>query len=437
MEIRVELEDLSTVKKKLRVEITADTARKEVDRVANDYRRHARLPGFRPGKAPVQLVRRRFQKDIRQDVLQQLIPQSYDQAVKEKGLRPLGRPSLENVDFEEGKPIVYEARFEVGPEIQLPVYKGLEVLAEERPVTDEDVDQQIENLREKHARLLSVANQPVQQGEYAVVDLHGEALDDPEDSEPAKESRLPIVEENLLLEVGGEKTLQAFNEALVGMKVGEEKTCEVQYPAKYPTEKLAGRRVLFNVRLNEVKKKELPEVNDEFAKDVGSYETLFELRGKLKDELMASRQENRQNDLKKKLIDQLIERKDFELPDTLVEERIDDKIKDLAYNIAAQGVDPSKANVDWLKVRSQLRTEAEKEVRASVILEEIASQENLEVSNEDLESELDQLANSMNQPKEKVRQHFQQENRMETLRHRILTRKALSLVFENAKVKSS
>lgn len=435
MEIRVELEDLSSVKKKLRIEIAAEIARKEVERVANHYKKRVRLPGFRPGKAPVELVKRRFQKDIRQDVLQQLVPESYEQAVKEKGLQPLGRPSLENMDFEEGKPLLYEARFEVEPQVQLPEYRGLEVSAEEKPVTDDEIDQEIENLREKQARLVSTREPSVRDGDYAVVDLQGQALDEPGGRPAAKGSRAPIVEENLLLKVGDEKTLQAFNETLAGMKVGEEETCEVQYPPKYPKAELAGKRVLFNVRLKEVKKKELPEVNDEFARDVGDYETLVQLRGKLKEELEANRLRNRENDLKNRLIDKLIEARDFEVPDVLIEERIDDKIRDLAYNIAAQGVDPSKANVDWSKVRAQLQPEAEKEVRARIILEKIANQENLEVSKEDLESELDQLANSMNRPKEKVRQHFQQENRMENLRHQILTREALNLVFENAKVK--
>ncbi len=436
MDIQVQLEDLSAVKKKLKVEIPAETALREMNLVANEYRRNARIPGFRPGKAPLELVKRRFQKDIRQDVLQKLVPQSYDQAIKEQDLHPLGRPSLENMDFEEGNPIVYEARLEVGPKVLVPRYKGLEVSAEELSVSEEDIDQEIDKLREKHANLVSVEGRAVCDGDYAAVDLRGEYMDQSGGERRKERPQVaPIQEENVLLKVGDESTLQAFNEALSGMSVGEEKTCQVEYPPKYPTEKLAGRKVLFQLRLNEIKKKHLPEANDEFAKDLGDYETLAQLREKVRADMRELRETNRDNALKNKLIDKLIEEKDFEIPDLMVEERLDERVRDLAYNIAAQGVDPSKANVDWMKLRGQLRPEAEKGVRARIVLGEIANQEHLKVSSEDLECELDRMANSVNQPKEKLRQQLEQGNRMEELRGEVLRREALNLVFENAKVK--
>lgn len=429
MDIQVELEDVSSVKKLLRVEIPAETAQKELNRVAHDYRKYARLPGFRPGKAPVELVKRRYQKDIRQDVLQKLIPESYDQAVKEKGLQPLGQPNLENLDFEEGKPLVYQARFEVRPQIKLPEYKGLEAAAEEQAVTEEDVNQEIEKLREQQSRLISVEARPTEEGDYAVVDLNGEHAEEPEGH-----AHEPIVEENVVFRVGDEQTLQAFNDTLKGMQVGDERTAEVDYPSDYPNKKLAGHRIRFQIRLNDIKKKELPEVNDEFAKDLGEFETLDQLKQKVRSELEANRQKNRENELKNRLIDKLIQSTDFEAPEILVEDRIDEKLRNLAYNIAAQGVDPSKANVDWSKVRAQIRPEAEKDVRAAIILEEISRQEGLEASSEELEEEVGRVANSMNQPVEKVRQYFQQENRLDDLRHQIVTRKAVNWVYENAKV---
>ena len=432
MNIQVELEDVSTVKKKLKVEIPAEAALREMNRIAGEYRRQARLPGFRPGRAPLELVKRRFQKEIRRDVLQELLPRSYDQAIKEKDLRPLGRPSLENVDFEGGKPLVYEARFEVAPKVALSQYKGLEVSAEEPSVTEEDIDQQIDKLREKHAPLVSVEGRTVGDGDYAVVDLSGKYVDQLEEQHT---QATPIEEENVLLKVGGEGTLQAFNEALLEMSVGEKKTCQVEYPPQYPDQKLAGRKVLFELSLNEIKKKELPEANDEFAKDLGDYETLAQLREKIRAKLKEEGEKNQENNLKNQLIDQLIKQKYFEIPDELVEKRLDDKVKNLAYTIAAQGVDPSKANVDWAKLRVQLQPDAEKEVRARIVLEEIADQEHLEVSSEDLERELDRLANSVNQPKEKLRQQLERENRMEEVRREILRREALDLVFKYAKVK--
>lgn len=431
MDIRIELDDVTAVKKRLRVEIPAEQALEEFNRVANDYKKRARLPGFRPGKAPVELIKRRFQKDIRQDVVGKLVPESYHQAVQEKGLRPLGRPQVDRLEFEEGKPLVYEARFEVGPQVVLPEYRGLQVSVQERPVTDEEIQAEIEKLREKLSRLVPVPERPLEAGDYAVVDLQGSYV---EQEGHQHHRHHPIREENVLLKVGDEQTLQAFNDALMGMNPGQEKRLEVDYPADYPQKKLAGHKILFRLHLKEIKRKELPEVNDDFAKDVGDFETLAQLQQKIREELAEQQRRNRENNLKQQLINRLVEEKGFEVPEVLVEERVDDRIRDLAYNIAAQGVDPSKANVDWAKVRAQIRAEAERDVRASIIFQEIASREGIEVSNPELESELNQMADSMNQPIEKVRQHFREEGRMEQVRKELLRRKALQLVLENAKV---
>ena len=266
MEIQVELEDVTTVKKRLKVEVPASIALKEMDQLAKQYKQQARLPGFRPGKAPVELIKRRFRKSIRNDVLQKLIPDSYQKAIKEKGVEPIGEPSLDNLTFEEGEPLVYEANFEIQPEIELPDYRGLKVTVESKPVTPEDVDEELDNLRETHSRLVAVEDQPIQEGDYAVIDLHGEYLEDEESENP----REPFEEEGVVIQVGEEHTHEAFNKALVGTGVGEETTFEVQYESDYPEEKLAGHKLCFTVKVGEIKQKELPEPNDEFAKDLGS-----------------------------------------------------------------------------------------------------------------------------------------------------------------------
>ncbi|MBI4444462.1 MAG: trigger factor [Acidobacteria bacterium] len=432
MEIRAELEDLSSIKKVLRVEIPAEVAQQELNRVAKDYCKYARLPGFRPGKAPVSLVKRRFEKDIRQDVLQKLIPESYDQAVKEKGLKPLGRPDLEKLVFEEGKPLSYEARFEVGPVVKLPAYKGLTARAERSAITEEEINLELQKLRDRHSRLVTVEGRPVQEGDYALVDLHGVYVSD-QAAETSTELEAPAIsEENAVLQVGDSHTLKEFNEALPRMQLGEEKTFLVSYPSDYPNKKLAGQSLLFTVQLNELKVKQLPELNDEFAKDASDFATMGELKEKIRADLEAQHEKNRESALQNDLLKQLVETADFELPEILVEDRIDEKLRDVAYNIAAQGVDPSKANVDWTKVRSDLRPEAERDVRVSIILEEIANQENLQVESRELEGEIERLAASMNQPIEKVRQYFQKEGRMENLRRQLLSRKALDLVFSAA-----
>ena len=432
MEIQVELEDVTTVKKRLKVEVPASIALKEMDQVAQQYKQHARLPGFRPGKAPVELIKRHFRKSIRSDVLQKLIPDSYEKAIQEKGVEPIGEPSLENLTFEEGEPLVYEANVEVQPEIELPEYRGLKVTVESKLVTPEDVDEELDKLREAHSRLVAVEDQPIQEGDYAVVDLHGEYLDEESDS-----PREPFEEEGVVVQVGDEHTHEAFNKALVGAAIGEEKAFEVQYESDYPEERLAGHKLLFTVKVGEVKQKELPELNDEFAKDLGEYETVNELREKIEERLEGERERNRDIDLGNKLLEELEAHTDFELPEVLVEHRIDGMLRDLAYKMASQGMDPSKANVDWMKVRSDFRPDAEKQVKANMTLAEIGRRENIEISSEELKQEVERMADSMEQPTEKVQQYFQQEGRMEGLRTQLIQKKAMEILVESGEISDS
>lgn len=429
MEIQVELEDVTTVKKRLKVEVPASIALQEMNQVAKQYKKHARLPGFRPGKAPVELIKRHFRKSIRSDVLQKLIPDSYQKAIQEKGVEPIGEPSLENLSFEEGESLVYEANFEIQPEIELSEYRGLKVMVESKPVTPEDVDQELDTLRETHSRLIAVEDQPIQEGDYAVIDLHGEYLE-----EESGSSREPFQEKGVVVQVGGEHTHEAFNQALVDTVVGEEKTFEVQYDSDYPEDKLAGHKLLFTVRVGAIKRKELPELNDEFAKDLGEYETLKELREKIEERLGVEREKNREINLGNKLLEELASKTDFEVPEVLVENRIDGMLRDLAYKLASQGMDPSKANVDWMKVRSDVRPDAEKQVKANMMLTEIGQRENIEIASEELEQEVEKMADSMEQPTEKVQQYFQRKGRLEDLKTQLIQKKSMKFLVESAEI---
>ncbi len=426
MNLQTELEDISPVKKKLRVEVPVETVLAEYNRVAANYRRHARIAGFRPGKAPVALVKRRYRKDIRQDVLQKLIPETYDQSIRERKIRPLGQLQLEQVDFNEGEPLVYEAVVETLPEFEIPEYKGLEIRLEKKAPDEESVTRELEQLRGRHAPLISVSDRKeARDGDYAVVDLVGKYVPDGDDA---------IRQENTTIRVGDERTQQDFNQALQGMGVGGEKTFVVDYPQDYPEEKLAGRRVRFNLQLNDIKVKDLPELSDEFAKDLGDFDDLDQLREQIRQGLSSQWQQARDSSIRRQLIERLSEANRFQVPEILVEDRIDNKIRDVAYNLARQGVDPSKANLDWNRIRDDLRQDAEQEARAALVLSEIAEAENLEVEPSELEAELRQTAEALNQPLEKIRQRFHDEESRADLRNRILRRKALELLVEHAAV---
>jgi trigger factor len=430
MDIQVELVDVSTVKKKLKVQIPADVTQKKFDEIADDYKKRMRLPGFRPGRAPVAMVKRRFHKDIRSDVIQQMVPDSYEQAIKEKGIEPLTEPELESLTCEEGQPLSYEANFETRPHISVPNYKGLDVQAAALSVTDEDVQKELERLREEHARLTPIEDRPIQKGDFAVIDMHGEPV---LEEGHAHHAHKPIDEENVTVEVGGERTHESFTAALEGMNIAQEKTFEITYPADYPQKDLAGHTIRFTIEVADIKKKELPELNDDFAREV-NLESLEALKDKVRSNLTEFREKNRENEIKKKLLEKLAEAAPFELPETMVEDRIDDRIRDLTYDIVARGVDPSKVKLDWQKVRAELRPEAEKDVRAAMILTELAKTEGIEVTDDELEEELEQMAKSLKQAKEKVRQQVQKQSGLEGLRTQILRRKALDFVYEQANV---
>ncbi len=431
MDIRVEFEDVSSVKKRLKVEVPADIALKKLNQVADEYRRHARLPGFRPGKAPVALVKSHFRTKIRGDVIQKLIPESYDQAIRQQGVEPLGEPSLENLTFEEGQPLVYEANFEIHPEITLPKHKGLKISAEQKPVTDEDVQEELERLRDQHSQLVAVEDRSIQEGDYVVVDLQGEYLETAE-GEKARES---INDENVVVQVGHGHTHEAFTQALMGMDMAQTKEFEVDYADDYPEEKLAGHKVRFNIKVGEIKSKQLPDLNDEFAKDLGEFDTVEQVRSNIRESLSHQREESRESELRNQLVGQLVEKTTFEVPESLVEDRIDSMLRDVAYRMAHQGIDPSKANMDWVKIRADLRPEAEKQVRGHLILSEIATQEKIEVSAEELDGEMKKVADSMGQPVEKVRQYFQQDQRIAGLSQQVAREKVMDRLMQSAKMK--
>ena len=427
MQLRVELEDITSVKKKLKVEVPAEVTLGQFNQVAQAYRSQARLPGFRPGKAPLGLVKRRFHQNIRHDVLQKLVPESYDEALRKEGVQPLGQPSFENLKCEEGEPLVYEAYLEVPPQISIPTYRGLEVSLEEKEVQPGDVEAELEKIRDKYAPLLPVEDRPVQPKDYAVFDLRAEFLD-------GEKRQQSWQEENLSAVVGDEHTHRAFNEALEAMEIGGREVFEVDYPSDYPDPELASHRVRYALHLREIKQKQLPDLDEDLAKDVGEFESVDQLREHIRQSLQEQHTQKREHELRNLLVDRLVEQSEFDVPEILVQRRLDEKLRDLQYNMAAQGVNPSKANVDWMKVRTELEPAAIRDVKASLLLREIAQREDIQASDGEADEEVARIAESAKQPVEKLRQQLQREGGMEQLRAQIQRRKALDFLREAAKV---
>ena len=427
MDIQSVFEDISEVKKKLSIEVSAQVVSEELNRIAQEFRKQVSVPGFRKGRAPFELVKKRFEKDIREEVTKRLIPESYHEVIRDKDIKPVRSPSIEELDFQEGKPLKYVAKFEVQPVFEVPDYKGLRVRLDIPQSPEELLEKRLRALREQHSTLTTIDNRAIDLGDYAVIDLHGRFV---------SEEGLPLVgldpidDENVVLEVGGDQTYEAFTRALLGLNSGDEKVFQVSYPSDYPEQKLAGQRVKFSVRVHQIKDKQVPALDDEFAKDVGNFENLKELKENLQEEILRYAETAKKDEIRNKIVEALINLRSFEVPEILVEEVLNNKLRDFAFKLVSQGVDIAKAGVDWPKIRSEFHPSAQKEVRAHFLLKEISRQEEIEISDSEIDEEIEKLARSSDQGLHKIKKHFAQKNRRLELIESLKQRKMIDLLVE-------
>jgi trigger factor len=299
----------ATCRRELELEIPAETVQKTVERVAREFARVARVPGFRPGKAPVTLIRRKFAEDIKSEVLQSLVPKQIEQAVSEKNMVPVTQPQVDQVNFTETGPVKFRATFEVLPEFDLKQYKDLEVEIDDVKVGDAEVDKAMEELRDRAATFVPVEGRPIADGDYAQVKLTGIPAGGGE----------PLQADSVMCHVGAEETMEPFNENLRGANIGEHKNFDVAYPADYPDPKLQGKTYSYSVEILGIKEKKRPESTDEFAKDVSEAQTVEELRTKIRENLEAARTHQQVQQTREKLLAELVKSHDFPVPQALVE----------------------------------------------------------------------------------------------------------------------
>jgi trigger factor len=416
----------STCWKELDLEIPAEAVQAEIAKVAKDLARVARIPGFRPGKAPITLIRRRFADDIKNEVLQSLVPDRLEKALDEAKLVPVTRPRVEKVDYSEGGAVKFKARFEVLPEFELGDYKNLEVEVESADVSDEDVDRALEDMRERAASFVPVEGRPAQDGDYVVLKMTGT---------PAAGTGQPIRMDNALCHIGGEETVAAFTENLRGAGQGEQRRFDVEYPADYPDKKLGGKSFHFAAEVVAVKERKLPELNDELAKETGEAETIEELKTKIRQRLEAARDE-RQNALAKdKIVDLLLSRHSFPVPEAMVEAQMDARVERAVRRLMAQGIDPRGVNIDWVSLRRQQRERAEGDVRAEILLDRIAGAEKIEISDEELENELKSAAERTGESLAALRARLTREGAVDTMKSKLRNEKTLDWLHRQAQIR--
>jgi len=416
----------ATCRRELELEIPAAEVQKAVERVAKEFARVARIPGFRPGKAPVTLIRRRFADDIKSEVLQSLVPEQIDKAVKDQNLAPITQPHVDNVDFAENGPLKFRAIFEVLPEVELGGYKDLEVEVDAARVTDADVDKAIEDVRERAATFASVEGRALAQGDYAQLKLTGMPAGGGE----------PLRADRVLCHLGGEETLPAFTENLRGAQAGEHRRFEVQYPAEYPDAKLAGKGYTYAAEVLGIQEKKLPELNDVFAKQVSDAQTMEELRGKVRQGLEAESEMRQTAAVREQLLGKLTSAHDFPVPEALVQNQMDARLERAVRSLAAQGVDPRGVNVDWAALRQRQRERAVEDVKAELLLDRIASTENIEVSEEESESEIARMAEHSGESAAAVRASLTKQGALDRMKSKLRSDKTLDWLRSNARVKT-
>jgi trigger factor len=408
-------------KHELEISIPPDAVEAETVQVTKTFQDRAKLPGFRPGKAPASLIRRNFAGDIRQQVLEHLVPRFFDEKAKEESLRVVGTPTISDVHFHDGEPLRFKAHFEVFPEFEPAEYKGVEVPYAQPEVSDEDVEKRVQELRESKATYVNEDPRPLQDGDYAVISL-----------ESVAGAETAIKSDEVVVLVAGPETLAGFTDNLRGASAGDEKEFDVTYPEDYGQEKLSGKTVRFKVGVKGLRRKELPETNDDFAQDLGDFRTMDELKAALQKSILAQREAEAQRDAKDRLVEKLVDANDFPVPEKFVDSQIQNRVEQRLRSLAQQGVDPSTFNLDWAKIKEAQRDAAIREVKASLIIGKVAEREAIGVTNDEVDKEVQRIAQQNREPLATVRKKLTEDGTMDRIASHIQTEKTLNFLFDKA-----
>jgi len=418
-------ETTDNTKKEIQVEIPADEVGRTTDSLIEKYQKLARLPGFRRGHVPASIIRQRFSEDIKSEVVETLVPRYFRREAEKRGLVPVSQPRVTDLHVNEGEPLRFKASFEVMPEIKVEGYKELRAEKPEITVTDDEVEQTLNSLREQHATFTPVEGRPLQDGDFAQVSLHGQ---------PKEGEGKPMHMDEILVEIGGKNTMQEFNDNLRGASAGEEKTFEVTYPQDYSDQRLAGHTFTYTVNIQSIKHKSLPELNDDFAKELGAEFTgLEDVRKRIREGTEAEKKHRAEHEAKDKLLAELVQRNDFPVPESLVEHQIDIRLERGLRALAAQGMrTEDMKKMDLNRLRAGQRDQAVQEVKASVLLDRVADTEKIEVSDEEVNREIEALAQQSKQTPEAIRARLTRDGALDRIKSRIRNEKTLNFLYHQS-----
>lgn len=414
----------------LTIEVEAEKVNSALDKAFNKVKKQVNVPGFRKGKIPRPIFEQRFGVEaLYQDALDILLPEAYANAVEESGIEPVDRPEIDIEQMEKGANLIFTAKVTVKPEVKLGEYKGIEVEELDTTVTDEDVEKELKSLQEKHAELIVVEDGQVEEGDTAVIDFEG--FVDGEAFEGGKGENYPLV-------IGSGQFIPGFEEQLIGLKAGEEKDVEVTFPEEYHAKELAGKAATFKTKVHDIKRKQLPELDDEFAKDVDEeVETLDELKAKLKEKLTKDKEHEAEHHRRDTVVEKAAENATINIPEVMITNEVEQMLREFEQRLQMQGMNLELyyqfAGTDEEGMREQFKADAEKRVRINLTLEAIAKAENIEVTDEDVDAEFEKMAELYNRPVEEIKQIFAAQAGSETIKADLKIQKAVDFLVENRK----
>jgi len=414
-------ETTSHTKREIQVEVPAEEVTRETDTLIQKYQKLARLPGFRRGHVPASIIRQRFGEEIKSEVVDALVPRYFRRETDKQGLIPVSQPRVTDLHIHEGEPLRFKASFDVLPEIKVEGYKELRADKPEISVKDEDV---LKSLQEQHATFTSVEGSALGEGDFAQVSLDGN---------PKGGEGKPVHMDDILVEIGGKNTLPEFTENLRGASAGDERTFDVSYPQDFSDQRLAGKALTYTVKVHTIKQKNLPELNEEFAKQLGDFKDLPEVKQKIREGMESDRKHEAERQAKDKLVAELIRRNDFEVPEGLVDRQIDLRLERGLRALAAQGMKAEDMKkMDLNRLRGGQREQAVQEVKASLLLEKVAQEENIQVSDAEIDREVEILAKQSKQAPEAIRARLTRDGALDRIRNRIRNDKTLNFLYHQS-----
>ena len=426
--MQVTVDDLSSVKKSLLIEIPAEDVTRELDEAYKNLRKTARIKGFRQGKAPRSVLERRFKKDVNADVASKLIQGALIQAIQEKELRVVGTPQIDPSELKEDGPYQFKATVEINPDIEDVDFKGLALKKSLYRVTDEEVDAQLKMLQRNMAKLEPLTeDRPVAMDDYVLLDYEGF-----ENGAPMPELQKT---EKYSMKLGRGMISNDFDEQMVGMNKGEDREFTIAFPEDYFNRQLAGKTVTFKVTLHDIRKEILPELDDAFATQVGPFENFDALKQKIVDNLTSGYEKRSEQELNEQIFSSLLERTDFEVPQTLVDYELDHIIADAERSFQYHNMDPEQIGLTRDNMKERYRETAEKQVRRHLMLSKVIDQEKLDLTDEELDAGFAEMADQVNRPIEEIKGFYRQDReRLDYFKHTLLEKKAIKLIIEAGSV---